>query len=76
MSNLTGMMEQVIKNHMANIEKMEKKIDEWEKESISEKEDVVQNLKSELLEVKEKFCPVLITLTTSRRVDFRLNDKG
>jgi DNA invertase Pin-like site-specific DNA recombinase len=38
----------------SEIEKMEKKIDEWEKESISEKGNVVRNLKSELLEVKEK----------------------
>ena len=38
----------------SEIEKMEKKIDEWEQESISEKGNVVQNLKSELSEIKEK----------------------
>ncbi|MFA6094855.1 MAG: recombinase family protein, partial [Candidatus Paceibacterota bacterium] len=39
---------------LSEIENMEKQIDLWEKESISERGSVVQNLKTKLLETKEK----------------------
>ena len=45
---------QAVSLPVSEIEKMERKIDEWEQESISEKGSVVQNLKSELSATQEK----------------------
>ncbi|MBI2627745.1 recombinase family protein [Candidatus Nomurabacteria bacterium] len=45
---------QAVSLPISEIEKMEKKIYEWEHESISEKGSFVQNLKSELSETQEK----------------------
>src|SRR3989339_1106078 len=45
---------QTVSLHLEEIEKMEKQIDEWEKESISSRGNVAQNLKTKLSETKER----------------------